>query len=148
MNVFQKIRCIVRGKTEGPPDRLENAEEQLAVFVTQLDEQMRSLQQAVARALADEERLRVDIEDHLVEASEWEKRAGLARNAGDEELTKQALGEKANHETRALVLQRAWQSQQAATERLKGSLRQTKERAAALQQQNATVARQSAAAEH
>ena len=94
MNVFARIKYIVRGKTESVLDQLENPEEQLSVFVGELNDQLQSLQKAVARAVADEKRLKMEIEDHLTQASEWEKRAVLALEAGHEDLAKQALVKK------------------------------------------------------
>ena len=128
MKVLKRIQYIIRGKTEKILDGIENPEEQLAVFVTELNEQMADLQKAVAAALADEKRLKMDIEDHLAQASEWEGRAMLALEAGDEALAQEALLKKEEHEARSLSLQKAWKGQQAATEKLKASLQTTKQR--------------------
>jgi phage shock protein A len=128
MNVFKRLKYIVRGKTEAILDQLENPEEQLSAFVGELNDQLQNLQKAVARAVADEKRLKMDIEDHLTQANEWEKRAVLALQSANEDLAKQALVKKEEHVARSLSLQKTWQAQQAATEKLKASLQTTKEK--------------------
>ena len=128
MKVLKRIQYIIRGKTEKILDNMEDPEEQLAVFVNELNDQMQGLQRAVAGALADEKRLKMDIEDHLAQAKEWESRAMLALEAGNEDLAKEALLKKEEHEARSLSLQKAWKGQQAATEKLKVSLQSTKQR--------------------
>lgn len=128
MNVFKRIKYIVRGKTESMLEQLENPEEQLSAFVCELNDQLQRLQKAVARAVADEKRLKMEFEDHLMHASEWEKRAVLALGAGNEDLAKQALAKKEEHEARSLNLQKTWETQQAATQKLKASLQSTKEK--------------------
>jgi phage shock protein A len=118
MNVFHKIKSIVRGKTEAV-----TSEEELIACVDELDDQVRALQQAVERARADEQRLRMDIEDHLTEAGEWEKRALVALDCGDEELATQALSKKDAHETRSVSLQKARRGRQANIEKLNAAVR-------------------------
>ncbi|MFI5365284.1 MAG: PspA/IM30 family protein [Candidatus Binatia bacterium] len=128
MGVLTRIRYVVKGKAEAILDHMEKPEEQLAVFVNELNDQMTSLQKAVARAIADEKRLKMEIEDRLAEAAEWEKRAVLALENGDEELAKQALVKKEEHDTRVQGLEKTWKAQQAATAKLKANLQSTKER--------------------
>ncbi len=130
MKVFRRFSLIVRGKTEKLLDRLEDPEEQLAVFVNELNAQMRDLQKAVARALADEKRLKMEIEDLMAQAAEWEKRAVLAVESGDDGLAREALLKKDELEARSLVLQKSWEEQKAATGKLKQSLRASKDRVA------------------
>ncbi len=130
MTIFKRMQYIVRGKTEKVLDCLEKPEEQLSVFINELNDQLVSLQKAVARAMADEKRLKMEIDDHLSQAGEWEKRAVLAVESGNDELAKQALLKKEERESRALDVQKAWESQRAATEKLKASLQTSKERIA------------------
>ena len=128
MGVLDRLKHIVQGKTEAALERMERPEEQLTVFVNELNEQMAGLQKSVARAIADEKRLKMDIEDHLAQASDWERRAVLALENGNEDLAREALVKKEDHETRAGGLEKAWKGQHAATEQLKSRLGVTKGR--------------------
>jgi phage shock protein A len=128
MKLFKRIQSIIRGKSDSLPGPFEDPSEELAVFVDELNGQMAGLDKAVAAALADERRLRMDIEDHLAQANEWEGRAVLALEAGDEALAQEALLKKEEHEARSLSLQKAWKGQQAATAKLKGVLQASRQR--------------------
>lgn len=136
MHFIERLRYILLGKANAVVEGLENPEEQLVVIVDELDDQLRELQRSVAIALADEKRLRREIEEHLARASEWEKRALLALNEGDENLAREALAKKEDSETLALKMQQRWETQKAATEKLKTSLQRAKERVAEARRQH------------
>ena len=91
MSFLKRLWYTLQGKTDALLDRMENPEEQLSVFVNELNEQAQSLQRSVASAIADEKRLKMQIEDHLTKASEWEARAVLALEEGNEPLARTAF---------------------------------------------------------
>ncbi len=121
-NFLRRFWNIIRGKTNKMLDDFENPQEQLNLFARELDEQVSELRTAVSRALADEKRLRLEIEQSLEKASEWENRAILALEAGNEELARQALAKKEENESRSLERQKDWETQKEATKKLKTSL--------------------------
>ncbi len=128
MSQWTRFVNLLRGKTEAFLDSAENPETQLSRFAGELNREVEGLHRAVAAAIADEKRLRMEIEDHLVRATEWENRAVLALKDGDEALARQALIEKEQCEARSLAMQKAWESQQAATDKLKGALQTARAR--------------------
>jgi phage shock protein A len=130
MKVLKRIRCIIEGKTESLLDRLEDPEEQLSVFVNELNEQLAKLQKAVACAIADEKRLKAQIEDLMARADGWENRAVLALEDGNESLAKEALLKKEECSVQAAASQKGWKAQKEATEQLKTSLQATKQKVA------------------
>jgi len=95
---------------------------ELAAFVDELNREVESLHRAVAAAIADEKRLKMQIEDFLARAADWESRAVLALGDGNEELAREALLKKDECEAQSLALHAGWESQKAATEKLKASL--------------------------
>jgi len=121
MNAFQRFWNGLFGSLEDPS-------RQLAVFVDELDRHVRDLHRAVARAIADEKRQKMQIEDHLARAADWEARAVLALKDGDESLAREALLQKEQAEAHALTLQKSWEAQREATQKLKASLRAEKVR--------------------
>jgi phage shock protein A len=121
MNAFQRFWNGLFGSLEDPS-------RQLAVFVDELDRHVRDLHRAVARAIADEKRQKMQIEDHLAKAADWEARAVLALQNGDEALAREALLQKEQCEAHALTLQKSWETQREATQKLKASLRAEKVR--------------------
>lgn len=126
MNFFKRLWYILQGKTNEVLDRMEDPEQQLSVFVNELNEQVQSLHRSVASALADEKRLQMQIEDYLAKGNEWEARATLALQEGHEDLAREALVKKEECETQSLALQKGWDTQKAATEKLKASLQAAK----------------------
>ena len=130
MRFFQRLSNVLHGKSNSLLDRLEIPEEQLSVFVNELNEQVQSLHRSVAGAIADEKRLKMQIEDHLGKASDWEARAILALREGQDDLAREALLKKDECETRSLALQRGWEAQREATEKLKASLQAARLRVA------------------
>jgi len=130
MNQLRRFWYALRGKTAALLDDLEDPEEQLSVFVGELDEQLQGLHRAVAGAIADEKRLKAQIEDRLARAGDWESRAVLALQQGDEALAREALLKKEQCEAESLGLQRSWETQKSATEQLKASLQAQKLRVA------------------
>jgi phage shock protein A len=129
MNQLTRFWHALRGKTAALLDDLEDPETQLAV-VDELNEQVQSLHRAVASAIADEKRLKMQIEDLLSKAGEWESRAVLALQHGNETLAREALLKKDECEAQSLALQKGWEAQKNATETLKASLHSTQTRVA------------------
>ncbi len=119
---------MLRGKGNRLLDRIENPQEQLAAMVDELDEQVAKLRKAVAVPLAQAKRLRLDIENALTRAADWESRALLALEDGNEELAREALLKKEELEERALGAQRDWEVQKATADKLQESLRATKQK--------------------
>jgi phage shock protein A len=128
MNLLKRLVNALRGKADSVLDQLEDPEEQLSVFVEDMNEQVQSLQQSVAAALADEKRLKMQIEDQLTKAAEWESRAILALQDGNEDLAREALLKKDDLEKQSLGFHKRWDAQKEATEKLKISLQAAKQR--------------------
>jgi phage shock protein A len=128
MNQLTRLWQALRGKTTALLDELEDPEEQLSVFVAELNEQVHTLHRSVASALADEKRLKMQIEDLLARAATWESRAVLALQQSNEALAREALLQKEDCEAQALALQKGWEAQKQATDTLKASLQAAKTR--------------------
>ncbi len=126
MNQLQRLWNALRGKAGAVLDDLEGPDEQLANFVSELDEHLQELHRSVASAVADEKRLKMQIEEHLARAGDWESRAVLALQEGDETLAREALLKKEECEARSIALQKSWEAQKSATEKLKASLQAQK----------------------
>lgn len=122
MRFLQRLKNLLRGRAHAVLEEMEKPREQLSVVIDELQEQVRNLHRAVADAISDEKRIRIDIEDHLAKANEWDSRALLALQAGNEDLARQALAKKDEHESRSIALHAPWESQRAAVAKLKDAL--------------------------
>ena len=74
-------------------------------------------------AIADEKRLAAQLEAELEQVREWERRATMAVQKGEDDLAREALRRKADHEQIAIGYKKQWDAQQASTENLKNALR-------------------------
>lgn len=120
--VVKRFMDVMRGKTNTVLEKLEKPEEQLTVFIEDLNRQMSSLQKAVAAAMADEKRLKMQLDDLHAKADSWEKKAIMALKEGDEGLAREALLQKEEYEGQVPPIREAWETQKAATSKLKQSL--------------------------
>ena len=125
---MDRFVSILKGKLGRTLDDLEDPEEQLALVVEELNDQVSELRKAVAIPMAQEKRLKLDIEERLAKADEWNQRAILALDQGDEDLARQALIKKEELEESAVVLQGDWETQRAAADRLKADLEAARRR--------------------
>ncbi len=89
-NLLQRLADFFRGRANRVLDELEDPREQFGLFVNDLSTQLADLRGAVARAMKDEKRLRLEIRDHLSKAADWERRAVFALEDGDETLARQS----------------------------------------------------------
>ncbi|NMQ04276.1 hypothetical protein E4Q08_02870 [Candidatus Accumulibacter phosphatis] len=75
---INRVLNILRGKSNLMLEKLEKPEEQLFVFIDDLNTQMVGLRKAVAAAMADEKRLKMQMDDLDANAQQWERKAIMA----------------------------------------------------------------------
>jgi phage shock protein A len=124
MSIFTKLSTLIKSNINDLISRAENPEKMLNQIILDMRDQLASAKREVAAAIADERKLRSQLDDEVKQARDWEHRAMLAVKQGRDELAKQALVRQQEHAQRAHVLQQTWQAQAAETEKLKNSLRQ------------------------
>jgi phage shock protein A len=143
MGIFSKLSALVRSNINDAIAKAENPEKMLNQVLLDMREQLAKAKQEVAVAIADERKLRAQLEEEQKLAHDWEQRAILAVREGRDDLAKQALVRQQEHTDRAISLDETWQRQNAETERLKDSLRQLNEKIEeAKRKKNLLVAKQ------
>jgi phage shock protein A len=123
MGIFQKLSTLIRSNINEAIARAENPEKMLNQVLIDMREQLAKAKQEVAVAIADERKLRSQVETEQKSAHDWEHRAMLAVGEGRDDLAKQALLRQQEHMERALSLEETWRRHSAETDRLKDSLR-------------------------
>ncbi|HEX2168204.1 MAG TPA: PspA/IM30 family protein [Longimicrobiales bacterium] len=123
MGIFQKLSTLLRSNINDAIARAENPEKMLNQVLIDMREQLAKAKQEVAVAIADERKLRSQVETEQKSAHDWEHRAMLAVGEGRDDLAKQALLRQQEHMERALTLEETWRRHSEETERLKDSLR-------------------------
>ncbi|MDH5590427.1 MAG: PspA/IM30 family protein [Gemmatimonadota bacterium] len=124
MGIFSKLSTVIRSNINDLISRAENPEKMLNQIILDMRDQLAKAKREVAAAIADERKLRAQLDEEVKQAKDWEQRAMLAVKEGRDDLAKQALMRQQEHMGRATVLDQTWQAQANETEKLKGSLRQ------------------------
>lgn len=143
MGIIHRLSLLVRSNINDAISRGENPEKVLNQLIIDMREQLTKAKQEVAVAIADERRLKAQMEEEHKQAGDWENRAMLALREGREDLARQALMRQQEHGERAVSLEETWRRQAQETEKLKGSLQQLNDKIEeAKRKKNLLVAKQ------
>jgi len=124
MSIFTKLSTVIKSNINDLISRAENPEKMLNQIILDMRAQLAKAKREVAAAIADERKLRSQLDEEVKQSRQWEQRAMLAVKEGRDDLAKQALMRQQEHAERAATLQQTWEAQSAETEKLKASLRQ------------------------
>lgn len=143
MGIFQKLSLLLRSNINDAIVKAEHPEKMLNQIILDMREQLGRAKQEVAVAIADERKLRVQVDKEREQAAEWENRAILAVNQDRDDLAKQALMRHQEHAERAVAMEETWARQAEETDKLKTSLRQLNDKIEeAKRKRNLLVAKQ------
>ena len=123
MGIFDRLKTVISSNMNDLISKAENPEKMLNQMIIEMNEQQIDSKKAVAKAIADEKRLEREVTENRAKAEEWEKKAMLAVRAGRDDLAKEALVRKQEHESYVGQLGTQWQAQKESVEKLKESLR-------------------------
>jgi phage shock protein A len=115
---------MVRSNLNDLIARAENPEKMLNQIIDDMRSQLAQAKQEVAVAIADERKLRRQVQDERDQGADWERRAKLALREGREDLACQALLRSQEHGSHAATLEEQWRGHASETEKLKDTLRQ------------------------
>ena len=124
MGIFTKLSTLLRSNINDLISRAEDPEKILNQVILDMRDQLARAKREVAAAIADERKLKQQLEDETKQTRDWEQRAMLAVRENRDDLAKQALVRQQEHSERAASLEHTWRTQAAEIEKLKGSLRQ------------------------
>lgn len=123
MGIFSRIATLIKSNVNDVISKAEDPEKMLNQVILEMQQQLVEAKKQVAVSIADEKRLQKQYEAEAQHAREWEKKAMMAVRAGDDNLAKEALVRKAEHDKLAAEYQKQWQMQKDAADKLKGALR-------------------------
>jgi phage shock protein A len=123
MGIFDRFSTLLRSNINDLISSAENPEKMLNQIIVDMKSQLDKAKQQVAASIADEKRLRDQVDAEYKQTQDWEKRAMLAVQEGRDDLAKQALIRQGEHNTHGQQLEAAWTAHRAETEKLKNSLR-------------------------
>jgi phage shock protein A len=123
MGIFSRLAQLIKSNLNDLISRSEDPEKMLNQVVLDMNNQLVEAKKQVAVSIADEKRLAKQLEQEAANALEWERRAMMALRAGNEDLAKEALARKREHEELVTTFKDQWTKQKTAVEQLKKALR-------------------------
>lgn len=123
MGIFARLATLIKSNLNDLISRSEDPEKMLNQVVIDMANQLIEAKKQVAVSIADEKRLAKQAEQEAANAAEWERRAMLAIKAGDDNLAKEALNRKKEHDALATTYKDQWAKQKQAVEQLKTALK-------------------------
>ncbi|MBD2099517.1 PspA/IM30 family protein [Leptolyngbya sp. FACHB-261] len=122
MGLFDRVSRVVRSNLGAMVSAAEDPEKILEQSVTDMQEDLIQMRQAVAQAMASQKRLQQKYNQAQTEANEWQRRAQLALTKGDENLAREALTRKKTNAEVAAGLKSQVDGQTAQLDTLKRNL--------------------------
>ncbi len=120
-DMFNRTGRVARGKANQGIGAIEDATFETTVRQTVADmkTELNKVVQSSAMAMSNYNRLDAEYQKYVRQAQEWKDRAGLALDAGNEDLAKKALAKKGESDKQVASLQAAVDSARQASESLK-----------------------------
>lgn len=123
MGFFGRLATLIKSNLNDLISKSEDPEKMLNQVIIDMNQQLVEAKKQVAVAIADEKRLYKQYSNEKSVLDEWHKKAMLAVRAGDDDLAKEALTRKKEHEALAGAFEDQWRKQQLAVNQLKTALR-------------------------
>ena len=146
MSFFTRVSDIINANVSDMLDRAEDPEKMVKMLIFEMEEQINTAREGVAKAIAGEKKLEINLLKNRAEADAWQSKAESAMTMGNEELARECLTRKKEHERIADSLQPQWERAQKTSDSLKSDLRRLEEKLdEAIRRRDSLVARQMAA---
>jgi phage shock protein A len=143
MGFFSRLGTLIKSNLNDLISKAEDPQKMLNQLVVDMQGQLVEAKKQVAVSIADEKRLKKQLDEQIELGAEWERKAMMAVRAGDDGLARQALARKGEHETQAAEFNKQWEGQKKAVEGLKDQLRALNDRIEeAKRKKNVLIARQ------
>ncbi|MBD3880577.1 PspA/IM30 family protein [Phormidium tenue FACHB-886] len=122
MGLFDRVSRVVRSNLNAAVSAAEDPEKILDQAIIDMQEDLVQLRQAVATAIASQKRMQQQVNQAQTESSNWEQRARLALQKGDENLAREALNRRKVQTETATALKSQLDQQAATVDTLKRNL--------------------------
>lgn len=123
MGIFSRLGTLIKSNLNDLISKAEDPERMLNQVLLEMQQQLVEAKKSVAVAIADEKKLHKQYNTEQEKTKEWERKAMVAVRAGDDDLARQALVRKQEHDTIAAQFQQQWIAQKQAVDKLKDALR-------------------------
>jgi phage shock protein A len=143
MGILDRVSTVIKSNLNYLINKAEDPEKMLDQILIQMRQQLLEAKREVAVAIADEKRLGTQLEAELEQVREWERRATIAVQKSQDDLAREALRRKAEHEQIAVGYKKQWDAQRTSADNLKDALRGLSQKIEeAARKKNLLIARQ------
>jgi phage shock protein A len=143
MGILERMSTVIKSNLNYLINKAEDPEKMLDQILIQMRQQLVEAKREVAVAIADEKRLGTQLDAEVDQVREWERRATMAVQRGEDDLAREALRRKAEHEQIAIGYKKQWDAQKTSTDNLKNALRALSQKIEeAARKKNLLIARQ------
>ncbi|MBI3463205.1 MAG: PspA/IM30 family protein [Planctomycetes bacterium] len=104
MGIFRRVSDIISANLNDLVDRFEDPEKGLKQAIREMEETIDAATAAAAKAIASEKLMAKELAEHERRAGDWLQRAEQAVQAGNDDLARQSLRRKHEHEKLADAL--------------------------------------------
>jgi phage shock protein A len=143
MGIFSRLGTLIKSNLNDLISKAEDPQKMLNQIVVDMQNQLVEAKKQVAVSIADQKRLEKQRDEQGDLAKDWERKAMLAVKAGDDNLAREALKRKGEHEAQLAEFSKQAGLQKDAVEKLKEQLRTLNDKIEeAKRKKNILVARQ------
>ncbi len=142
MGLLDRVRNIIRANVNDALNRAEDPVKALDQMIADWSADLVKVRQAAALAIAAQNRLQAEYEQRLQAVQEWQRRAELAVDQGDDSLARQALTRKLQYQQEADQLRQSLGAQSGHLDELRANVHDLENRVQqAVLKRNQLVAR-------
>ncbi|WP_026907210.1 PspA/IM30 family protein [Paucisalibacillus globulus] len=106
---FKRVKTVVSSELNSLLDKAEDPVKMLDQFMRDMAEDIREVEAAVAKQIANEKMLKRKMEDAKAMVEKRQKQAEQAIIAGNDDLARRALEDKKQHESTSATLTESWE---------------------------------------
>lgn len=107
--LFKRMSTVVNSELNSMLDKAEDPVKMLDQFMRDMGEDIREVEAAVAKQIANEKMLKRKADDAQAMVDKRQKQAEQALDAGNDDLARRALADKGEHEGQAKTLKESWE---------------------------------------
>jgi phage shock protein A len=128
VGILNRISTITRANINAILDQAEDPAKMLDQLTRDMRDGIMQARTEVAKMIADEKELEANQQRSQQLADEWQRKAGLALQKGQEDLAREALHRKIDYANNAKVYHDQWEAQHQAVEKAKADLHDLQEK--------------------
>lgn len=110
MAIFERLGDLIKSNVNDLLDRAEDPEKMVKQIIIDMEEQVRDVTQALGQAMGSEKQALKQLEMAKKASQDWENKAKMALQAGNQELAKKALANKVENDKNIVSFEASYNS--------------------------------------